>query len=95
LDNFTSTCASKKIVESFRLGGLPLLMEKGTRMIRCLAPLETAQRVLYVFRDEPSRFQRANLDDDENEFEDSGEKMEKEKDNARMIVQEIRGAVGA
>jgi hypothetical protein len=42
------------------------------------------------------RFQRENLDDDdENEVEDSGEEMEEEKDNARMIVQEIRRAIGA
>jgi hypothetical protein len=75
---------------------LPLPMEKGTGMIRCLATPETTRRVLYVFRDQPLRFQRDNLDDDdENEVEDSGEEMEEEKDNAPMIVQEIRRAIGA
>jgi hypothetical protein len=61
-----------------------------------LATLETRRRVLYVFRDEPLRFQRENLDDDdENEIEDSGDEMEEGKDNARMIVQEIGRAIGA
>jgi hypothetical protein len=64
LDNFTSACASNKIVESVRLGGLPLLMENGTRMIRSLTTPEVTRKVLYVFRDELLRFQRANLDDE-------------------------------
>jgi hypothetical protein len=96
LDNCTSACVLNKIVESFRLGVLLLLMEKGAKMIRCLTTPEMTRTVLHVLRDELLRDQRANIDDDdEKEVEDSGEEMEEEKDNVRMIVQEIRRAIGA
>jgi hypothetical protein len=96
LDSFISARAPNKIVESFRLGGLSLLMEEGTRIIRCLVTPETARRVLYVFRDERLRFHMEDIDDDdENEIEDDMEETEEEKENVRMIVQEIRRALGA
>jgi hypothetical protein len=41
------------------------------------------------------RFQGENPDDDENQVEHSGEEMEEEKDNVRMIAEEIRWAIGA
>jgi hypothetical protein len=75
---------------------LSLFMEKGPRMIRCLATAETAPRVLYLFRDEPLRFQGANPDDDdESQVEHSGEEMEEKKGNVHMIGEEIRWAIGA
>jgi hypothetical protein len=42
------------------------------------------------------RFDRQDIDDDDgNEVEDSVEETEEEKKNVRMIVQEIRRALGA
>jgi hypothetical protein len=95
LDSFASACAPNKIVQSFKLGGLSLLMEEGTRTIRCLVTPETARRVLYVFRDERLRFNMEDFDDDEDEVEEYVEEAEGEEENVRMIVQEIRRVIGA
>jgi hypothetical protein len=96
LHSFTSACAPNEIVESFRLGGMSLLMEERTRINRCFVTPETARRVLDIFPDPPLRFYISYLDEnDKNEVEDGVKETKEEKENVQMILQEIRGAIGA
>jgi hypothetical protein len=60
-------------------------------MIRHLVTPETVRAVLSILRDEQLRFHFENLDDgDENDVKGYGKETKEEKDNVRMIVQEIR-----
>jgi hypothetical protein len=92
LDSFMAACTPSNIIASFRLGGLSLFLDDptGSRILRCCVTVETARRVLYVFKDDKLRFNMEDLGEEEDEEDFTPDETEEDEENTRAIVEEIK-----
>jgi hypothetical protein len=79
----------------FPAGGVSVFLDDptGSRSLTCCATVETARRVLYVFRDDRLRFNMEDMEEEEDEEDFVADESEEDHENTLLVVQGIKAAL--